>query len=115
MEGRTDPDYGMRRHQLQCHGGRKPGLYISRRRGGFPAQYEHVVRSILGSDLIYGFCYTQLSGVEQESNGLLTASSNHHPKKNSSLFPLLRRDFSPMRLCHRPGNGKPDSEAARVG
>ena len=57
----------------------------------------------------------QLSGVEQESNGLLTASSNHHPKKNSSLFPLLRRDFSPMRLCHRPGNGKPDSEAARVG
>ena len=35
-------------------------------------QYAHVIGSILKSDLIYGFCYTQLSDVEQETNGLLT-------------------------------------------
>lgn len=29
-------------------------------------------KDILQSDLIYGFCYTQLSDVEQETNGLLT-------------------------------------------
>lgn len=38
----------------------------------FLQQYAHVVTSILQSDLIYGFCYTQLSDVEQETNGLLT-------------------------------------------
>ena len=96
MEGRTDPDYGMRRHQLQCHGGRKPGLYISRRRGGFPAQYEHVVRSILGSDLIYGFCYTQLSDVEQETNGLLTYDRipKCDPAKIRAVNSLYRHNIS---------------------
>lgn len=38
----------------------------------FLRQYEHVIGSILASDLVYGFCYTQLSDVEQETNGLLT-------------------------------------------
>lgn len=36
------------------------------------SQYSHVIGSILKSDLVYGFCYTQLSDVEQETNGLLT-------------------------------------------
>nr|WP_289767359.1 sugar-binding domain-containing protein [uncultured Acetatifactor sp.] len=40
--------------------------------GDFLGQYEHVIRSILQSDLVYGFCYTQLTDVEQETNGLLT-------------------------------------------
>ena len=31
-----------------------------------------MIHTILESDLIYGFCYTQLSDVEQETNGLLT-------------------------------------------
>ena len=44
----------------------------------FLLQYEHVIRTILASDLIYGFCYTQLSDVEQETNGLLT--HDHEPK-----------------------------------
>ena len=35
-------------------------------------QYAHVIESILRSDLAYGFCYTQLTDVEQEKNGLLT-------------------------------------------
>lgn len=38
----------------------------------FLQQYEHVIHTILHSDIIYGFCYTQLSDVEQETNGLLT-------------------------------------------
>jgi len=38
----------------------------------FLAQYAHVLHSIMDSDFIYGFCYTQLSDVEQETNGLLT-------------------------------------------
>ncbi len=38
----------------------------------FLAQYRHVISNILQSDHIYGFCYTQLSDVEQETNGLLT-------------------------------------------
>ena len=46
--------------------------------GDFLLQYEHVVSTILGSDQIYGFCYTQLSDVEQETNGLLTY--DHVPK-----------------------------------
>lgn len=41
-------------------------------KSGFLRQYEHVITSILQSDLIYGFCYTQLTDVEQETNGLLT-------------------------------------------
>lgn len=38
----------------------------------FLRQYKHIIHSIQQSDLIYGFCYTQLSDVEQETNGLLT-------------------------------------------
>lgn len=38
----------------------------------FLRQYRHVIHSILASDVIYGFCYTQLCDVEQETNGLLT-------------------------------------------
>ncbi|MDF2540370.1 MAG: glycoside hydrolase family 2 [Herbinix sp.] len=38
----------------------------------FCTQYRYVIENILKSDLIYGFCYTQLSDVEQETNGLLT-------------------------------------------
>lgn len=38
----------------------------------FLAQYEHVISSIMTSNVLYGFCYTQLTDVEQEINGLLT-------------------------------------------
>ncbi len=38
----------------------------------FLSQYEHVIHSILQSNVVYGFCYTQLADVEQETNGLLT-------------------------------------------
>lgn len=38
----------------------------------FLSDYERVVDAVLASDVIYGFCYTQLTDVEQEVNGLLT-------------------------------------------
>jgi hypothetical protein len=38
----------------------------------FIRRYRDVVAAILASPLIQGFCYTQLTDVEQEINGLLT-------------------------------------------
>ena len=38
----------------------------------FLKRYEAVVSAILSSPHIHGFCYTQLTDVEQEINGLLT-------------------------------------------
>ena len=36
------------------------------------AKYEELVRAVLDSPGLAGFCYTQLTDVEQEINGLLT-------------------------------------------
>ena len=38
----------------------------------FLEQYRFVISTIMQSDYIYGFCYTQLIDIEQEANGLLT-------------------------------------------
>ncbi len=38
---------------------------------GFLEEYERVMDAIYDSDLIQGYCYTQLTDVEQETNGLL--------------------------------------------
>lgn len=38
----------------------------------FLAQYERVIKAIYQSDTLFGYCYTQLTDVEQEQNGLLT-------------------------------------------
>lgn len=38
----------------------------------FLRQFEHVISSILESPVVSGLCYTQLTDVEQETNGLLT-------------------------------------------
>lgn len=37
----------------------------------FLATYRHVILSIYSSELLCGFCYTQLSDIQQEQNGLL--------------------------------------------
>ncbi len=44
----------------------------------FLRMYERLIDSIYASDLICGFCYTQLSDIEQEQNGLL--DENHEFK-----------------------------------
>lgn len=38
----------------------------------FLETYERILKDINDSDVLYGYCYTQLSDVEQEVNGLLT-------------------------------------------
>ncbi|ADV65753.1 glycoside hydrolase family 2 protein [Deinococcus maricopensis] len=37
-------------------------------------KYEELLSAILASDVLMGFCYTQLTDTEQESNGLVTAA-----------------------------------------
>jgi hypothetical protein len=44
------------------------------------AKYRELIDAIIASPAIAGFCYTQLTDVEQETNGLLTA--NREPKLN---------------------------------
>jgi len=39
---------------------------------GLLERYETLVSALLGSEVVQGFCYTQLTDVEQEINGLLT-------------------------------------------
>lgn len=39
----------------------------------FVADYERVIQAVFNSKALHGFCYTQLTDVQQEKNGLLTA------------------------------------------
>lgn len=60
------------------------------------AKYEELVQALLDSTALAGFCYTQLTDTEQETNGLLTAA--REPK------------FDPARLRainSRPSNSVP--------
>jgi beta-galactosidase/beta-glucuronidase len=41
------------------------------------AKYEELVDALLDSSALAGFCYTQLTDTEQETNGLLTAAREH--------------------------------------
>ncbi|MCI6885934.1 MAG: glycoside hydrolase family 2 [Lachnospiraceae bacterium] len=46
--------------------------YTSTSRDDFLSEYGRIIDAIYDSNLMNGFCYTQLSDVEQEMNGLLT-------------------------------------------
>lgn len=48
--------------------------YTSSRAEDFLAEYQRIIDAVYDSDLMNGFCYTQLTDVEQEQNGLLTRS-----------------------------------------
>ena len=52
--------------------------YTSTSQEDFMDEYKRVIESMYASDIINGFCYTQLTDVEQETNGLLT--KNHEFK-----------------------------------
>lgn len=52
--------------------GEKGWGYTSVGKESFLEEYRRVTRAIYESDLICGFCYTQLTDIEQEVNGLLT-------------------------------------------
>lgn len=52
----------------------------------FIKRYYDVISAMLESPLVQGFCYTQLTDVEQEINGLLTY--DRRPKVD---FDIIRR------------------------
>jgi hypothetical protein len=57
----------------------------------FLTQYRFVIQSILKSDHIFGFCYTQLSDIEQETNGLL--SYDRKPKCDPALIRDINHSY----------------------
>ncbi len=58
----------------------------------FLAKYRELVEAILSSPAIAGFCYTQLTDTEQETNGLLTA--NREPKLDPAAVRAITRRTS---------------------
>ena len=46
--------------------------YTSVEKSGFLEEFGRIMEAIGQSELICGYCYTQLADVEQEINGLLT-------------------------------------------
>lgn len=61
-------------------GGRDaPGWGYHRARSGkhLVERYRRLVAALLDSDVVHGFCYTQLTDIEQEANGLLTFDRRH--------------------------------------
>jgi len=64
----------------------------------FLAKYKELIDAIVSSPAIAGFCYTQLTDVEQETNGLLT--ENREPK----LDPLAVREITTQVSAAVPGD-----------
>ena len=54
--------------------------YTSALKSDFLDEYARIIGAVYESELLNGFCYTQLTDVEQETNGLLT--SDHQFKFN---------------------------------
>ena len=54
-----------------------------------------MIEAIYASDVITGFCYTQLSDVEQEQNGLLDATHNYKvdPLKIKKINDMNNKSF----------------------
>jgi beta-galactosidase/beta-glucuronidase len=48
------------------------GYTVVNNEADFIEDYERIMVAVLSSKILYGFCYTQLTDVEQEINGLLT-------------------------------------------
>jgi len=55
----------------------------------FLAKYREIVEAVLDSPAIAGFCYTQLTDTQQETNGLLTA--DRRPKVDSAAISAITR------------------------
>lgn len=51
--------------------------YTATSYAGFLKEYSRILNAVYDSQLICGYCYTQLTDVEQETNGLLTSSHQY--------------------------------------
>jgi beta-galactosidase/beta-glucuronidase len=64
----------------------------------FLAKYKELIDAIVSSPAIAGFCYTQLTDVEQETNGLLTAD------RQSKLDPAAVHEITTQVSAAVPGD-----------
>ena len=57
--------------------------------------YGRILKNIADSDILFGFCYTQLCDVEQEVNGLLTYDRKYKiaPEKIKAINDSVRKDY----------------------
>lgn len=57
--------------------------------------YERILKDIADSEILFGFCYTQLCDVEQEVNGLLTYDRKYKvaPEKIKAINDSVRKDY----------------------
>jgi len=64
----------------------------------FLSKYRELIDAILDSPAIAGFCYTQLTDTDQETNGLLTAN------RESKLDPAAVREITGRPSAAIPGD-----------
>lgn len=57
----------------------------------FIADYERVMKAVYSSEILYGYCYTQLTDVEQEINGLL--AYDRTPKCNLEIIKKINEGW----------------------
>ena len=69
---------------FQCDAQQGWGYSSARSEEDFARRYHAVVGALLDSPAVCGFCYTQLTDVEQEINGLLTY--DRKPKTDLSVI-----------------------------
>lgn len=57
--------------------------------------YGRILKDIADSEILFGFCYTQLCDVEQEVNGLLTYDRKYKvaPEKIKAINDSVRKDY----------------------
>ena len=60
------------------------GYHAEADAGEFAERYAEFVAALVASETVQGFCYTQLTDVEQEANGLLTV--DRKPKADPALL-----------------------------
>ncbi len=64
----------------------------------FVAEYGRIMNAVYASKILYGYCYTQLTDVEQEINGLLTYERK--PKCDLSLIRKINETFHYPRIVN---------------
>jgi len=70
--------------------------------------YQQLVSTLLNAPLLQGFCYTQLTDVEQEINGLLTY--DRQPKLPPETIRLINEGMGPLANASMALTGQPEGE-----
>lgn len=59
----------------------------------FTSEYQRIMKTVFESEILFGFCYTQLYDVEQEINGLLTY--DRKPKCSLEVIKEINTQYHP--------------------